>query len=103
MKPEEPDADEEKLTIVSGDVKKVIANVKGEGVMTRYSYDEKVIRSSLQSLDAYLEVQNSEFLKEEFFSDAKKLKASISHLMSGLLGELVGGDILLTIKDVVEV
>ena len=81
----------------------IIANVKGEGVMNRYSYDEKVIRSCVQSLDAFLEVEDSEFLKEEFFSDAKQLKASIGHLMSGLMGELAGGDILLTIKDVVEV
>jgi len=92
---------EDKLSNISGDVKDTVGNVRGEGVMSRYSYDEKVIRSSLRSLIVFSELSDSEFLKKEFLSDAKSLKSCLFHLMSGLTGDLVGGDILLTIKDLV--
>ena len=94
---------EDKLSNISGDVKDTVGNVRGEGVMSRYSYDEKVIRSSLRSLIVFSELSDSEFLKKEFLSDAKSLKSCLFHLMSGLTGDLVGGDILLTIKDLVRV
>ena len=99
----EEDSKDMSFTEITDGLKTTMAQAKLERVNNRYSDDERVIRSSMRSLSAYLEIGDSELLKEEFFSEAKKLKGSISHLMSGLLGQLVGGDILLTIKDVVEV
>ena len=95
---------ERSFTEITDDLKTTMAQAKLEGVKSRYSEDERVIRSSERSLSAYLEVGDSELLIEEFLSEAEQLRRSLNHLMSGLLGELIfGGDILFNIRDAVQV
>lgn len=100
--PKEDNKDELFAEITDG-LKTTMGQVKLGAVNTRYSDDERVIGSSMQSLKGLMEVGDSELLMEEFLSEAEGLRGSLNHLMSGLLGELIlGGDILFNIRDAVQ-